>query len=154
MYKVIVFDLDQTLWWCDSTWIDMSAGAPFHRVDRDTLCDKAGERLGLFSDVRKILTELYQRKYQLVIASRSSAGGWAHEALAKLEILDFFIEVLVYTGSKVAHFEIIKKRTGIDYSDMLFFDDEERNICDITGIWVDCVQVMGGIEYSQIGNLL
>jgi hypothetical protein len=30
----------------------------------------------------------------------------------------------VYPGSKLAHFKAIHKRSGIDYEDMLFFDNE------------------------------
>jgi magnesium-dependent phosphatase 1 len=30
-------------------------------------------------------------------------------------------------GSKLKHFEDLKKRTGIGHDDMLFFDDEARN---------------------------
>jgi hypothetical protein len=30
----------------------------------------------------------------------------------------------IYPGSKLAHFKAIHKRSGIDYEDMLFFDNE------------------------------
>jgi magnesium-dependent phosphatase 1 len=33
----------------------------------------------------------------------------------------------IYPGSKLRHMETIAKKTGIPYSEMLFFDDESRN---------------------------
>ena len=35
----------------------------------------------------------------------------------------------------------IKEQSGVDYQDMLFFDDELRNIRDITQLGVTCVHV-------------
>lgn len=34
----------------------------------------------------------------------------------------------IYPGSKLTHFRRIKESTGIEYSDMLFFDNENWNI--------------------------
>ncbi|OJT02616.1 Magnesium-dependent phosphatase 1 [Trametes pubescens] len=33
----------------------------------------------------------------------------------------------IYPGSKIKHFKQLHKKTGIPYSEMLFFDDEHRN---------------------------
>jgi magnesium-dependent phosphatase 1 len=41
--------------------------------------------------------------------------------------IDFFDEMEIYPGSKTTHFQSLQKKTGIDYRDMLFFDDEARN---------------------------
>jgi magnesium-dependent phosphatase 1 len=35
--------------------------------------------------------------------------------------------LMVCAGSKITHFNFIQKQTGIEYHDMLFFDDETRN---------------------------
>ena len=91
MYKVIVFDLDQTLWWCVNTWIDMSAGTPFTRVEDDALIDREGYRLELFADSRRILEALLEKEYKLAVASRSSEPDWAHEALKKLDSGQVFL---------------------------------------------------------------
>jgi magnesium-dependent phosphatase 1 len=37
----------------------------------------------------------------------------------------FFIRLM--SGSKIRHFRELKRKTGITYTDMLFFDDEARN---------------------------
>jgi len=41
--------------------------------------------------------------------------------------IDYFDEFEIYPGSKVSHFRSLQKKTGLDYGDMLFFDDEARN---------------------------
>jgi hypothetical protein len=38
----------------------------------------------------------------------------------------------IYPGSKLAHFKAIHKRSGIEYEDMLFFDNE-RWVCERCG---------------------
>jgi len=40
---------------------------------------------------------------------------------------NFFDQLEIYPGSKKAHFKQLHKKTGIPYSEMLFFDDELRN---------------------------
>ncbi len=154
MYRVIVFDLDQTLWWCVNTWIDMSAGSPFSRLSRDVLVDRDGDRLALFADSRRIIEELVAAEYTLAVASRSSAGDWAREALDKFELSSYFAEILIFPGSKIAHFAQLKQRLGCAYSEMLFFDDERRNIDEVEQEGVACVHVRSGIEYAQILRLL
>ncbi|KAG5350040.1 hypothetical protein C0989_000519 [Termitomyces sp. Mn162] len=41
--------------------------------------------------------------------------------------VNFFNELEIYPGSKLTHFDRIHQKTGIPYSEMLFFDDEHRN---------------------------
>ena len=41
--------------------------------------------------------------------------------------IDFFDNLEIYPGSKLKHFEKLRRATGIEYKDMLFFDDERRN---------------------------
>ena len=154
MYKVIVFDLDQTLWWCVNTWIDMSAGAPFTRVETDALIDREGYRLELFTDSRRVLEALLEKGYELAVASRSGEPEWAHEAMKKLDLVSYFSEILIFPGTKLTHFELLKKRLDCEYSEMLFLDDERKNLDDIAGIGVDCIHVRNGVEFSQIKPLL
>ena len=47
----------------------------------------------------------------------------------------------IYPGRKTTHFAKIKKESEIPYKEMLFFDDEHRNIRDISAIGVTCVFV-------------
>ncbi|KAL7422548.1 hypothetical protein Q5752_003196 [Cryptotrichosporon argae] len=40
----------------------------------------------------------------------------------------YFNTMEIYPGSKMRHFREIHRKTGIPYEQMLFFDDEHRNI--------------------------
>jgi magnesium-dependent phosphatase 1 len=41
--------------------------------------------------------------------------------------IDYFDNLQIYPGTKTTHFERIHRDTGIEYKEMLFFDDESRN---------------------------
>jgi magnesium-dependent phosphatase 1 len=41
--------------------------------------------------------------------------------------IDCFDNLQIYPGTKTTHFERIHRATGIEYKEMLFFDDESRN---------------------------
>jgi magnesium-dependent phosphatase 1 len=80
---------------------------------------------------------LKQKHILVAVASRTSAPDLGREMLQKLLIphasekpqraIDVFDNLQIYPGSKTTHFERIHRDTGVDYEDMLFFDDESRN---------------------------
>jgi len=96
--KVIVFDVDETLW---PFWIDTHTTPPYRRVatkkrdgnttrrisrpnSNNAIIDAAGNRIHLFDETETVLTTL--RKVpglKLAYASRTGAPGWMEE-LAKL----------------------------------------------------------------------
>ncbi|KIK17223.1 hypothetical protein PISMIDRAFT_685480 [Pisolithus microcarpus 441] len=41
--------------------------------------------------------------------------------------INFFDQLEIYPTDKTVHFEALHKKTGLPYSEMLFFDDERRN---------------------------
>ena len=41
--------------------------------------------------------------------------------------IDFFDYLQIYPGNKTTHFERIQRDSGIEFEEMLFFDDESRN---------------------------
>jgi magnesium-dependent phosphatase 1 len=80
---------------------------------------------------------LKQKSIQIGAASRTHAPDLGREMLKLLKIpssssssqraLDYFDYLQIYPGSKTTHFERIHRESGIEYEDMLFFDDESRN---------------------------
>jgi len=68
--------------------------------------------------------------------SRTHAPPLAREMLSlfqmdvdgeRIMVIEFFEDTQIYQGSKMTHFKKVKDATGIEYRDMLFFDDEARN---------------------------
>lgn len=55
----------------------------------------------------------------------------------------------IYPSSKIRHFEALAKRTGIPYTDMLFFDDESRNR-DTESLGVTMWLVRNGVTWAEI----
>ncbi|KND92115.1 putative magnesium-dependent phosphatase P8B7.31 [Tolypocladium ophioglossoides CBS 100239] len=142
--RLIVFDLDYTLW---PFWVDTHVTPPLKpNAQRSSATDRCGEDFAFYSDVPAILQTLPQAggggatQIKLGVASRTSAPGLARDLLKMLHLppvdegdkvrraLDVFDGGLeIYPGSKIRHFETLQKRTGIRFEDMLFFDDESRN---------------------------
>lgn len=58
--------------------------------------------------------------------------------------IKFFDQMVWGTGSKKKHFAEIKALTGVDYADMVFFDDEARNR-DVEALGVTFVLVDDGV---------
>ncbi|ORY77351.1 magnesium-dependent phosphatase-1, partial [Protomyces lactucae-debilis] len=151
--KLIVFDLDYTLW---PLWIDTHISPPLKRVYASALKDRHGETLAFYKDVPGILVSLHKQGVALGIASRTSAPDLAREALTLLQVqghegpvLSIFSKkaIEIYPGSKMKHFRAIHKHTGIAYEEMIFFDDEARNR-EVAGLGVTFVLVPQGVTQS------
>jgi magnesium-dependent phosphatase 1 len=133
--KLIVFDLDYTLWpfWVDTHVTPPLKASPTH----DSAKDRFGESFAFYSDVPSILHSLRERGIKIGAASRTSSPDLAREMLRLLHIpdgegkkrkaIEYFDYLEIYPGSKITHFVKLQKATGLRYEDMLFFDDESRN---------------------------
>ncbi|CAH8861340.1 unnamed protein product [Trichobilharzia szidati] len=98
--KLIVFDLDFTLW---PLWCEHHVSPPFVRK-KNVIYDSYKKILDVYADSEKIL-----RFHEL---------------------------------------------SGIEYADMVFFDDEKRNIKDICGLGVQCHLVERGITWNLFEQAL
>jgi len=138
--KLIAFDLDYTLW---PLWIDTHVDSSLKR-DGDTLnevYDRFGNKVAFYHDVPQILHQLRAAGVVVAACSRTTATALARQALSLLLLppkagdadspvmpaIKFFDQLEIYPGSKIAHFKQLHKKTGIPYSEMLFYDDEMRN---------------------------
>ncbi|KAI9454767.1 magnesium-dependent phosphatase-1 [Lactarius psammicola] len=138
--KLIAFDLDYTLW---PLWIDTHISSPLTR-DGDTLNevhDRYGDTVVFYNDVPQILHRLRAAGVVIAACSRTTATALARRALSLLLVppkagdpessvmpaIKFFDQQEIYPGSKITHFKRLHKKTGIPYSEMLFYDDELRN---------------------------
>lgn len=93
-----------------------------------------------YPDTLKVL-EHWSKKCEIAVASRTSYPQGA-ESLLTLFGMDKYIKYKeIYPGCKLTHFKRLKDRSGFEYSEMLFFDDEHRNIRDLRGAGVESVHI-------------
>ncbi|KAF4636605.1 hypothetical protein G7Y89_g1478 [Cudoniella acicularis] len=133
--KLIVFDLDYTLW---PFWVDTHVTPPLKASSaHDSAKDRFGETFSFYHEVPSILHSLRERGIKVGVASRTSAPDLGREMLRLLHIsdgegkkrkaIDYFDHMEIYPGSKITHFTKLQKATGLKFEEMLFFDDESRN---------------------------
>lgn len=155
--KLIVFDLDYTLWpfWVDTHVTPPLKASPTH----DSVKDRLGESLSFYSDVPSILSSLQSASIKVGAASRTSAPDLGREMLRLLHVQDkegkkrksieFFDHLEIYPGSKITHFNKLQKATGLKFEDMLFFDDEARNR-NVESLGVTMYLVRDGVTWSEM----
>ena len=141
--KVFIFDLDYTLW---PFWVDTHVTPPFKPAAGDHVGhyvrDRYGEKLAFYADVPDVLASLKGKNIKVAAASRTSSPDLARKLLGLLHVFEqdaatgkssssqakqYFDALEIFPGNKKAHVDGIKRTLGIEYEDMLFFDDEERN---------------------------
>lgn len=145
--ELIVFDLDFTLWNAGGTWCDHTL-PPYRRVD-GYVEDASHAKIILYPDSRAILDELHGR-YLLGIASRTHQPSWARELMELFGISAYFRHVMIFPGSKTSHFRQLRAETGKDYRQMVFFDDEMRNVREVSQLGVKSVLVEDGISMNLV----
>lgn len=145
--KLIVFDLDYTLW---PFWVDTHAEPPFKLDESGNVIDATGDTIKCYSDVPEILESLHKEGYVLGIASRTGEIDGAYQLLAIFDWNKYFNYKQIYPGSKTTHFTMIKNESGFSYDQMLFFDDEHRNIRDLEEVGVVSIYVRDGITKQVI----
>lgn len=141
--RLIVLDLDYTVWpWYSDIHISTPVRAA-PQSNHATFVDRNGESFSLYRDVPPILqliSSLPGTPIRLAVASKSPVGDLCREVLKLLrlpaggsggkgkkviEVFDGGLEI--YEGTKLRHFEVISRRTGVPFHEMLFFDDERPN---------------------------
>lgn len=131
--KVIVFDLDHTLW---NFYIDYDRKPPLRKLADKRVVDSNGKCLDFFPQVIQILNTLKTECFnngnvKLAIASRAQQFQVAFDALNLLECHSYFDSVQIYSCPKNVHLYAIRddlKLKTDDFSDFLFFDDNKYNI--------------------------
>ncbi len=88
------------------------------------------------------------------VASRTSALDWAEELMHLFDIKKFFDHFEIYPGSKLSHFKSLQQKTNMSYGDMVFFDDEYRNIHEVAQLGVETVFVDNGMTNKLIDRYL
>ena len=146
---LVVFDLDFTLWDAGGTWCD-HLSPPF-KISSKGVSDARGNIINLYPDAMKIFQVIEGNSIPMAIASRTEEPEWARQLLELLGIRDKFKYEEIFPGSKVTHFNNLKEKSGIDFDKILFYDDEPRNIDEVSGLGVNCYLVRNGINIDEFG---
>lgn len=150
---LFVFDLDDTLWYPEMYMID---GEPF-RKESGRVFDCRGTEINLFPDVPRILLNLRERFPEAKVAF-ASRTYYPERALRCIELLDIVPDALglkevvdlweIYPADKTKHFNSLRQRTGIPFEEMVFFDNERRNLVDVKQLGVHTVYTPNGMTWK------
>jgi len=119
--SLIVFDLDNTLWTPELYQL--------RSIARDNRHPVAHRDVKLFPGAHKIIQQIKEdpeKRFvntKFAVASRTKSVDWAHSLLDQFELRDVFDFVEIFPGDKKQHFRNLRRASGIDFSEMLFFDD-------------------------------
>jgi len=139
--KLAVFDLDYTLWWGDCGK-DMQA--PYTYCQWAGILDKWGAPANPYADVRGIMATLVDHGIPIAIASRNPDFAEVSNLLRTIKFACKKGSMSIYDavgnpayihayssggcGGKTKHFTALRQVSGVDFSQMIFFDDLEENI--------------------------
>lgn len=153
--RLVCFDLDGTLWYPEMYQLWGSGGAPFKKTDDGNIVDRSGTKVKLMGYTRQILRSIDRDVTQIGIASSTDEPDWAAECMEKitlddkreLKMADVIRKdaVAIQKGNKSGHFQLIHRNTKIPYEDMIFFDNEPRNIRAVEPLGVQCVLTPDGM---------
>jgi len=144
--SLVMFDLDYCLWpfWCEMY--------------------SEGDMASLYPESRAVLEALRSAGVKMALASRTPTPNVARAFLRQLELDDFFWNVQLVPAvdgfdqqsapKDTCHFPNIAKASGIRFSDMLFFDDEEKNVRKVAGLGVTAmlVSTATGMTMQALSN--
>jgi len=149
--SLIVFDLDNTLWTPELYQL--------RKLQRNKQYPVANKDVKLFPVARDILLQQIVdnptfANTKLAVASRTQNVEWANDLLEQFGIKDRFDYIEIFPGDKKRHFSNLKSQSGIDYKDMLFFDDSRDgrygNCEPVSALGVLCVHCPKGIYEDSI----
>lgn len=86
---------------------------------------------------------------KLLRLPEASQDGTAKDKGVKRTIDAFDAGLEIYEGSKIRHFEVIAKRTGIPFQEMLFFDDERPNL-EVERLGVTMRLIRNGLTWEEL----
>lgn len=149
--RVIVFDLDNTLWTPELYQL--------RRLDRSNQIPVAGRDVELFDGAREVLENIIpnlqgDEKPILAIASRTNKVDWAEDLLDQFQLRDMFEAIEIFPGTKTNHFSKISRLTKVPFHEMMFFDDARDgrygNCEPVAAMGVFCVHCPDGLRTKDV----
>lgn len=152
--SLVVFDLDNTLWTPELYQL--------RNIERSNRCPVAHKDVQLFPAAKDVIQQIKSGNYpgiKFAVASRTKSVDWAHDLLDQFKLREVFDYVEIFPADKKQHFSNLKGLSGIDFSEMLFFDDNRDgkfgNCEPVSSLGVLSVHCPNGLsEYSIWTNAL
>ena len=118
--SLIVFDLDNTLWEPELYQL--------RRLQRQNIRPIAGRDVKLFPAAQSIIESIRASPDEwsgtkFAVASRTKSVEWAQDLIKQFGLDDFFDYIEIFPSNKKQHFNNLKENSGINFENMLFFDD-------------------------------
>ena len=155
--KLLVFDLDNTLWTPELYQIRT----------KNNVTPQIGSDIRLFPGVQTMMIDFAMNRndlwknVQFGIASRTDRIVWAEELLTLLEAVpgvslnEIFQFREIVPGSKRYHFEKLHETTKVSYNEMIFFDDDANlNLREIETMGVLCCHCPRGMNVDLFRRTL
>lgn len=134
-------------------------GAPFTTSAAGSVKDRSGRRVSLLGNAKDALQAIADEPeiWSAGVASSTDEPDWARECMAKMtvdsgskrSVASCISVVDIAKGRKSGHFERLRKKTGIEYEDMMFFDNEMRNCESVEPLGVFCVYTPRGMTEEK-----
>ncbi|EGZ19493.1 hypothetical protein PHYSODRAFT_497769 [Phytophthora sojae] len=164
--QLVVFDLDFTMWFpaMDELHADELRKDP---VTGD-VTDAIGWQVHSYPEIHAVLSVLKTdpqfRDTKIGVASRTEEVETAKKVLGLMDVqlrgedgveagkqtlaslADF---VTVFPGSKTTHFRQLKEQSGVAFEDMLFNDDDDENVHDVSALGVVCSHCPEGLTVAS-----
>jgi len=151
--RLIVFDLDHTLW---PFGVDSFFFKPPYHKNNGKIFDNENKEMNCFPEVPKVLQRLSSDGIELGVASRTEYPEGAFSLIKLFDWNQYFKYKEIYPVSKLTHFNNFKINSKLLYKDMLFFDDEQRNVDDIQplGVLTILVDRETGVTHNLVNDAI
>lgn len=93
-----------------------------------------------YPEVLEVL-EHWSKKCDIAVASRTTYPQGAESLLNLFGFNKFINYKEIYPGCKLTHFKSLHDKSTYEFHEMLFFDDESRNIRDLKQYGVESVLI-------------
>jgi len=153
--KLIVFDLDNTLWTPELYQLRKHQKAGRTPVAHHDVKLLPGARAALERKQRgRTDDDDGLSGVAFAVASRTKSVDWAHDLLDQFGIRGLFDHVEIFPGNKRQHFGKIADQSGVAFEEMLFFDDARDgkygNCVPVAGMGVLSVHCPTGLHSEEI----
>lgn len=172
--KLFIFDCDYTIWPFDCNGNhNHDVTSPFYRYPDGIVVDKYGRSANPYPNVPYILGALYDAGIPVAFASRNPSTGYVKELLQAIPLKSqqpglslwdclrgredlFHAYSSGGSNNKLRHFTALQTATGLNFTDMVFFDDGPGNVthAESIGIISILLKQVTGLTWDAIDTVV